>query len=113
VTDQVAGTDHARIVPQPDIGSLVRPATSTEVRESGETPGLTRSGVGDGQDTADDLDRRSASHWVRNDLGRRPGPVDPESEDLLALTARRRQETPGDAQQPPTAESADERDTGH
>jgi len=37
------------------------------------------------------------SHWVRTDLGRRPDPVDPESEDLLALAAPCREEAPGDA----------------
>jgi precorrin-3B synthase len=48
----------------------------------------------------------AVSHWVRTDLGRRLDPVDPESEDLLALAAQCREEAPGDAQQPPTAESS-------
>lgn len=50
------------------------------VREPGESPGLTRSGEGDGRGTPE-------TAATGETPGRRPAPVDPESEDLLALAA--------------------------
>jgi hypothetical protein len=87
------------------LGSLAPPATSTEVREPGANPGLTRSGVGDGRDTTGESRSATGSADRRfKDLGRRPDLCDPESEDLLALAARCREVVRGDAQQPPASE---------
>jgi len=66
------------------------------VREPGESPGLTRSGKGDGRDTQ--------PLGSFGGLGRRPAPVDPESEDLLALTTSVARNPAGSAYEPLTAE---------
>ena len=67
------------------------------VREPGESPGLTRSGKGDGRDTQ--------PLGSFGGLGRRPAPVDPESEDLLALTTPVARNPAGSAYEPLTAEA--------